>query len=285
VGREIMKVLLTGSTGRVGSHAVTFLAAEGHEVITTDEAESSREGHVQADLRDLDAMRRAVRGCEAVIHNGAISWDIEGQDSRVLDVNLRGTWTLLLAARDEGIKRFVFVSSINALGLPSPRAPIRDSDHPEPRTPYQVSKHAAEEVIRCLGAAAEMTTICLRPTWVTRPSDYAAWSGPEADSWVGEGSFSLWSHVAVEDVALAMHLALTVSLTGHHALLLAADDVASWKPASTLLASYAPDVVLEEGWLTDPRRSLVDASLARDVLGWRPRHSWATRCPAETVVA
>lgn len=273
-----MRALLTGSTGKVGRCALPWLEARGHEIVTTDEAESSRPGHIQGDLRDLESMRKAVRGCEAVIHNGAISWDIEGQDSRVLDVNLRGTWTLLLAARDEGIKRFIFVSSINALGLPSPRAPISDSDPREPRTPYQVSKHAGEEIVRCLGAEAGMTTICLRPTLVMMPGDYEEWSSPEAEEWADENSFSLWSHVDVEDVAQAMDLSLSAPLQGHHAFLLAADDVASWRTSRDLLAAHAPEVELADGWLTHPRRSLVDSGPARELLGWRPLHSWESRC-------
>jgi UDP-glucose 4-epimerase len=82
----------------------------------------------------------------------------------------------------------------------------------------------------------------------------------------------------VRDVATAVQQALTVPLAGHHRALLCAADVAATAPSLDLAARLAPDVPITDParYRTDPRRALMDCSVAETTLGWRPRYRWST---------
>ena len=180
-----MRVLVTGSEETIGRLFVKTLRAEGYDVRTLDRrAQPSGEvgEHIAGDLRDIYTVRRAVQGVEAVAHLGAIPNDVPpGREDDLLTANVQGTWNILLACVEAGVKRLVYFSSVNALGVfggrrPADYLPI-DDDHPHhPLTPYQISKHLGEEMCRAFSARHGLTTLCLRPVWVV-PNDhfYSRW--------------------------------------------------------------------------------------------------------------
>ena len=142
-----MRVLVTGSTGLVGRSAVRTLQDAGHEVVGFDVVEG-------LDVTSKSDVRTAVKGIHGVVHLAAVlGWEGEPAED-FLRVNTLGTWRLLYEAAREGVSRFVFVSSIDVLGVfKGHRAPDYlplDDDHPSyPNTPYALSKHLAEDKVRC----------------------------------------------------------------------------------------------------------------------------------------
>jgi nucleoside-diphosphate-sugar epimerase len=241
------------------------------------------ETHHPGDLRDISMIRRAVQGMDAVVHLGAIPHDRSGTPEDIYEVNVQGTWNLLLACEEAGIKRLVNFSSINALGCvgghrkPS-RFPVDDSFPPVPMTPYQISKHVAEELCTAYANRTGMSIASLRPGAVMDPRRYNMWQ-----RWSGSGSEmaarELWVYVDARDVADAVVRALTAEIKGHQGFLLLAKETHSDTPTMELIQAHYPDVpwvgtTPEEYFAGNPLRAPLDCHAAEEILGWRAQHTW-----------
>jgi nucleoside-diphosphate-sugar epimerase len=288
-----MRVLVTGSEGRIGRHLADVLDGQGYSLrgfdtrADTQAAGGPIDDRQVGDLRDLPAVRSAMRGVEAVVHLGAIPSDRD-DGAAVMQTNVMGSWNVLQAAQENGVRRVVFFSSINAQGSvltghPPACLPI-DDDYPHhPATPYQLSKHLGEEICRSFSERHGMITLCLRPTWVTQPSDYTQ-AGFGTDRFLAAWQPDLWAYVDVRDVGDAVLRCLQIEGILHDRFLLAADDTSAHIPTAELLARHYAGVP----WPTidpahylagNPFRGLVDCARAKARLGWQPQHSWrdATR--------
>jgi UDP-glucose 4-epimerase len=182
------RALVTGGAGFIGHHLVQRLLSVGHEVCVLDNfATGNRERLegldvrlVEGDLRSYERAHTAVRGTEVVFHLGALpSVPRSVQDPLTTGaVNVEGTLNVLLAARDEGVRRVVFASSSSVYGA-SPKLPKAEADQPLPISPYGVSKVAAEHYCRAFTAVYGLETVSLRLFNVFGPrqdplSQYAA---------------------------------------------------------------------------------------------------------------
>ena len=147
------KCLVTGGAGFIGSHLVRRLLSDGMAVRVFDDFSSGREENlaglpvetVRGDVRDLPALRSAIRGCSAVFHLAAIA-SVPASVANPLathEVNVTGTFNALLAARDARVSRFVFSSSSAVYG-DSPVLPKTEDMRPSPLSPYALSKLAGE---------------------------------------------------------------------------------------------------------------------------------------------
>src|SRR3954453_17428783 len=103
-------VLLTGAAGQVGRVAARRLAGEGWNVRGFDVVTGN-------DLRDENSVTEAVRGCNAIVHAGAIAHDRRGTASDIVATNLLGTWHVLLAAERHAVARVVYFSSAQVFGF------------------------------------------------------------------------------------------------------------------------------------------------------------------------
>jgi UDP-glucose 4-epimerase len=149
------KVLVTGGGGFIGSNLVRGLLAHGDDVRVLDNfATGSRTNLdevaddvevVEGELRSYERVHNAVRGVEVVFHLGALgSVPRSVQDPLTTSaVNVEGTLNVLLAARDEGIRRVVFASSSSVYGS-AIELPARENGPVDPISPYGVAKLAAE---------------------------------------------------------------------------------------------------------------------------------------------
>jgi nucleoside-diphosphate-sugar epimerase len=155
-----MKVLVTGGTGFVGSHTVKAIADAGHElrllVRSPGRLAPALEPlgvrdveHVVGDATDAEAVRRAIDGCDAVVHAAAI-FSYDAREERAMRrVNARATEVVLGAAHAGGLDPIVYVSSYVAL---LPAVGVLDGDSPvgEPRGVYARSKAETERMARQL---------------------------------------------------------------------------------------------------------------------------------------
>jgi dihydroflavonol-4-reductase len=171
-----MRVLVTGGTGFLGSHSVKAIVDAGHEVrllvrsparIAPALAPHGVDGVdlVVGDITDADAVERAVAGCDAVLHTA----NDPRRAEEMLDVNPRGTATVLRAAHAAGLDPIVHVSS-NAALLPSavplsPTSPLGD-----PPGAYSQSKVAAERIARDMQADGAPVVI-VNPVGLLGPHD------------------------------------------------------------------------------------------------------------------
>lgn len=282
-----MRVLVTGSAGHIGQWQVKALRDAGYEVRTLDRVARSRKDdweHIPGDLRDLNTVRRAVDGVDAVAHLGAIANDRRGMPDEVFTINVVGTWNVLQACMEANVPRVVFFSSVNALGnfgghRPSAYLPIDDAYPRHPMSTYQLTKHLGEETCRSFTNKYDMVTICLRPMFVSLPEYGHWWGGPQnSERRIEFGRSDYWAYVDVRDVCDATLLALTNTTITHDAFLLAADDTTLDIPSAELTDRYYPDTpwrIPREEWLAEnPYRTFVDCSHAKTVLGWQPKRRW-----------
>jgi UDP-glucose 4-epimerase len=150
-----VKVLVTGGAGFIGSNLVRALLARGDDVRVLDNFSTGNRSNlaglaqdvelVEGELRSYERVHNAVRGVELVFHLGALgSVPRSVQDPLTSGaVNVEGTLNVLLAARDEGIRRVVFASSSSIYGNRA-ELPLREAMAPDPISPYGVAKLAAE---------------------------------------------------------------------------------------------------------------------------------------------
>lgn len=166
--------LVTGGAGFIGANLVRALLDRGDRVRVLDNFSTGNRGNlagleddvemVEGELRSYERVHAATRGAEIVFHQGALpSVPRSVQDPLTTSaVNVEGTLNVLLAARDEGVRRIVFASSSSVYGS-SGTLPRVETDHVDPIAPYAVSKLAAERY--CVSFSRvypELETVCLR---------------------------------------------------------------------------------------------------------------------------
>lgn len=160
-----MRVLVTGTSGQIGSYVLEKFADE-HEVVGVDlkpcPLKELEDLVVQGDLRDYEFVKDIARDVDAVIHLAAQvsvenSWNDPVYDA---ENNIIATINLLKACSDYGADRFVYISSAAVYGNPL-YLPV-DEEHPKnPISPYGVSKLAGEYYCRVL--SDKIHTIIIRP--------------------------------------------------------------------------------------------------------------------------
>jgi UDP-glucose 4-epimerase len=185
-----VKALVTGGAGFIGSNLVRALLAVGHDVRVLDNFATGNRANLagvaddiqiaEGELRSYERVHNAVRGVEVVFHLGALpSVPRSVHDPLTTSaVNVEGTLNVLLAARDEGVRRVVFASSSSVYGN-SGALPRKESASPDPIAPYAVAKLAAERYCVSFSRVYAIETVALRYFNVFGPrqdptSQYAA---------------------------------------------------------------------------------------------------------------
>jgi len=179
-------VLLTGAAGGVGSFLRASLPGYGYQLRLTDLVPVPGAPQALAvDLRDLAAVRAAVRGVDAIVHLGGLS--LEDSFEHILDANIRGSYHLYEAARLEGVRRVVFASSSHTVGfVPRPEQPGPDPLPVEvplrPDSYYGLSKCFGESLASLYADKYGVQTVSIRiGSCFERPRDtrmLSTWLSP-----------------------------------------------------------------------------------------------------------
>jgi nucleoside-diphosphate-sugar epimerase len=168
-----MRTLVTGGGGFIGAHLVDRLLDDGHEVVILDNFATGRRENVvhfadrvtlvEGDIQSYERAHKAVKGTEVVFHLAALpSVPRSVQDPLTTNAsNVIGTLNLLSAARDEGVRRFVFSCSSSVYGA-NPTMPKHEQLALMPISPYAVSKLAAEGYCRAYHEVYGLETVSLR---------------------------------------------------------------------------------------------------------------------------
>ncbi|MEZ4460514.1 MAG: SDR family oxidoreductase [bacterium] len=168
-----MKYLVTGAAGFIGSHIVETLLKDGHDVRALDNFATGHRHNIapflddiefiEGDIRDPDACKRACEGVDYVSHQaalGSVPRSIEDPKTSH-DVNTTGTLNMLIAARDAGVKSFVFAASSSAYG-DTPTLPKQEDMPPRPMSPYAVTKATCEQYCKVFSDLYGLNTVALR---------------------------------------------------------------------------------------------------------------------------
>jgi UDP-glucose 4-epimerase len=280
-----VKVLVTGGAGFIGSHVVDRLEAHGHEPRILDLVASPYRaaGEIDAvigDLNDAEDVRRAVDGCEAVLHLAALAdVDLVARDPARADlVNVRGTQSLLDAVRDADVGRFVFASTVWVYGDASTPA-LLDEETPLglPKHFYTATKIAGEMYTASYGELYDLEHTILRfgipygprsrPTAVVAAFTDKALHGQPLTI-AGDGTQSR-RFVYVEDLADGVVASLAPAGRNRVFNLVRDEDVSVRAIARTVrdVVGEVP-IVHIEGRAGDLRAAKVSGERAKRELGW-----------------
>jgi UDP-glucose 4-epimerase len=165
-----MRFLITGAAGFLGAPLANSLVAEGHSVVGLDDLSTGDPKQLvdavhleRGDINDRPKLWSMLQGVDCVYHLAARVIVPESilYPREYNTVNVGGTVTLMEAMRDVGVRRVIFISSGTIYGNQRLQ-PLRESNRPNPRSPYAVSKLAAEYYIRTIGSLWGIETVCLR---------------------------------------------------------------------------------------------------------------------------
>jgi UDP-glucose 4-epimerase len=290
-------ILVTGGAGFIGSHLVQRLLRDGYRVRVLDNFVTGKTDNLQdvrgdielveGSVADEEAARRAVEGVQGVLHQAAVPSvprsvrDPLGSN----EANITGTLTLLCAARDAGVQRFVYAASSSAYGDTS-TLPKEESMLPVPLSPYAVAKLAGENYCRVFHRVYGLETVSLRYFNVFGPrqdpkSEYAAvvprfitamLEGREITIY-GDGEQSR-DFTYIDNTVEANMLALSSPhAPGELCNVACGESFTLNELAHTLgeITGTRPNIQYVEGRAGDVKHSLADISRAHRVLGYAPR--------------
>lgn len=294
------RVVVTGSAGFVGSALVRHLHAAGRDVLALSRADRSWPAGIRygvvASYEDVPALAPWLDGADVVVHLAARA-HTRGAPAQ-FEGNVRAATGVAQASRAAGVRRLVFLSSIGVNGSVTHGAPFTEADPPKPVEPYAVSKLRSEEAIVRVLAGGATSHVLLRPPLVYGPrapgnlarllhAVRSGWPLPfgglrNARSLIGIGNLLDLVTLCLQHPAAANELFVvadgqdvsTADLVRHMARGLGQParlaGVPPWLLASALRASG-------QSRLADSLcGSLqVDASKARNLLGWVPRQDAA----------
>jgi UDP-glucose 4-epimerase len=272
-----MKIAITGSSGSVGKAIVKMALAQGNDIVCIDRVSPKEDldtppTFIQADITDYDALVNAFRGCDAIVHMAAIPAPGHLPDHVVHNNNVVGSYNVLRAAVDVGIRRVCQASSVNAMGLAYSRWPHfdyfpLDEKHPTyNEDPYSLSKWICEEQGNSFARRYEdMVIASMRFHWVVpqRVTAIKARSYSQTDA----SAKNLWAYTLSAAAASACLLSLTADFKGHEVFFIAAPDTMADIPSLELKQKYFLDVPVR-GDLSGTK-SFFDSSKAERLLGWK----------------
>lgn len=278
-----MRIVVTGSTGKLGSVVVRELSAAGHEVIGFDIAGRTQPRFLQVDLTDygqvVDALAglgdRDERALDAVVHLAAIPAPGIRSEVAVFHNNMAATFNVFWASVRLGIRRLVYASSETVLGLPfdvpPPYVPVDEEYEPRPESACSLVKTLEERMARELVRwHPDLSITALRFSNVMVPEDYAAFPGFDDDARARK--WNLWGYIDARDGSQAIERALEVAPIGFEQYIIAAADTVMSRPNAELLAEVFPDVPVARE--VGPNETLLSIEKARRMLGYAPQHSW-----------
>src|SRR6202790_2337681 len=168
-----MRYLVTGGAGFIGSNTVDELVRRGHGVVVLDDLSSGKEDNLaevrskitfmKGSITDIEVVQKAMVQADYVIHLAART-SVPRSVKDPVDtnrINVDGTLNVLVAARDNKVKRVVFAASSSAYG-DTPTLPKSEDMQPVPISPYGVSKYVGELYAQTFGRCYGLENVCLR---------------------------------------------------------------------------------------------------------------------------
>jgi nucleoside-diphosphate-sugar epimerase len=280
----MVRVVVTGGSGKVGRACVEDLLTHGYEVVNVDTAPPAVERcpFVRTDLTDFGQAMEALsevddrlRDIDALVHLAAIPAPGKEPNAVIFKVNMLSTYNVFEAARRLGIRNIVWASSETVLGLPfdspPPYAPVDEEYAGRPETAYSLSKLLGEEMAKQFCRwDPELKIIGLRFSNVMEPSDYARFPSFEADARLRK--WNLWGYIDARDAAQAIRLSLEAPIKGAEVFIIANADTVMSRPNAELMAEVFPSVPIKAG--AGANETLLSIEKARRMLGYEPQHSW-----------
>jgi UDP-N-acetylglucosamine 4-epimerase len=170
-----MKITITGGAGFIGSNLCEYFLSKGHEVVCLDDFSTGHRYNIEpllsnknftlleSDIRNLNDCKKAVSGADYVLHQAALGSVPRSLKDPVTtnDVNITGFLNMLVAARDAGVKRFIYAASSSTYG-DSEALPKVEEVIGNPLSPYAITKYVNELYAGIFSKTYGLETIGLR---------------------------------------------------------------------------------------------------------------------------
>jgi len=289
-----MNFLITGAAGFLGSSLSNYLAMEGHQVRALDDLSTgdpkslSPDVHfTRGDVNDRPKLWTLLQEVDCVYHLAArVSVPESINYPREYNAaNVGGTVALMEAMRDVGVRRVVFISSGAVYGDQGEQ-PLKESASPNPRSPYAVSKLAAEYYVRSIGGLWGIETVSLRVFNAYGPGQHLPAANPpvvvnmlrqalRGGSLVVHGDgHQTRDYVYVDDVVSAMIAAATAPNLNNMVVNVGFGVETSVRELVSLvlnLVGSKAEVIFNSRMDPGVSRMSADLALAREKLGYQPR--------------
>ena len=275
------RIVVTGGAGRLGRYVTQNLAPR-CDLTVLDRVQTGVPGvrSLETDITDYEALKRDLAGQEAVVHLAAIPNPRTAPADVTFRTNVQGTWAVLQAAEDCGVRRVIVASSDATLGLhynpPGWRPqylPI-DEDHPlRPIDFYSLSKECTESICRSYANRGKLEVIAIRPTHIVFPPEHPELEARGADV----QNYHLWTYVAPEDVAESFRCALDTVDGCYRTYFITASDGLNTRPTLELLRERygeLPPIRDASYFEKRPTATILDGGRARKHIGFEASISW-----------
>jgi UDP-glucose 4-epimerase len=277
-----MNIVVTGGSGSGGKNIFGEVFSPGHTVGVLDliKPKNPSAHFHRVDVLKLDDVLEAVKGYDAIVHCAGIPHPLNDPPKKVFDTNVNGTFNVLEAAAQNGIKKVVFTSSESTLGfafmanrMVPEYIPI-DEQHPlRPQDPYGLSKVAAEQICKTYSSRYGIRTVCLREPWIWVPEESMIPFYKKLVTEYNDWQKNLWAYVHVYDVAQAHRLALEKDLGQFHELFfITARENWTGKDSKELLSVHYPEVAVIDHTFAGAS-SIISHGKASRILGYTPMFS------------
>ena len=280
----MMRVAVTGGSGKLGRAVVDDLLSHGYEVHVLDLAPpgNPRARFTRVELSDFGQVVGALTGVDdrydrldAVVHLAALPAPGVAANATVFHNNVAASYNVFSAARVAGISNIVWASSETLLGLPLDTPPIAipidETQPPRPESSYSLGKLVDETIAEQFCRwDPRLKMIGLRFSNVMEPADYAAFPAFDTDARLRK--WNLWGYIDARDGAQAVRKALEFTTPGLEIFIIANADTVMNRPSADLVAEVFPDVPVTRE--LSGTQTLLSIDKARKLLGYEPEHSW-----------
>lgn len=285
-----MRYLVTGGAGFIGSNIVDELVRQGHKVSVIDNLSTGNKRYLnprakfyKRDIRDFKSIKPLFRGIDGVFHLAAqprIQPSIINP-AESFSNNVLGTFNVLLAARDNKVKKFVYSASSSAYG-DQKKLPLREDMVPGSKNPYALFKYMGEEMAHLFHKLYGLPIVCLRyfNVYGERQSVSGAYAtaigiflkqkkDKEPLTIVGSGN-QRRDFTYVKDVVRANILAMRSAKAVGHCINIGSGKNYSVNEVAKMIDKKHVFIPPRSG---ESRVTLADNSKAKKLLGWKSRVS------------
>ncbi len=295
------RVMFTGGTGKAGKHVVRYLLDHDCQVLNLDlkPLDEPRARTLITDITDsgqvFDALSSYMglhefdpdlrpQPVDAVVHFAAIPRIMIVPDNELFRINTLGTYNIIEAATKLGIRKVIIASSETVYGIVfanQPRQPHYfplDEDYPvDPMDTYALSKVCNERTAHAFALRSGADVYAIRIGNVIEPHEYS-----QFPKWFADPGFRkkiAWSYIDARDLGQLVLRCIETDGLGFQIFNAAQDDCSSDLPSAELLRRFYPDVPVKRE--LDEFETLLANRKAREVLGFRPKHSWRQEVPRQ----